>query len=616
MNTTVEHDVDAVSPKQDASAYAANANANANANVAEASTASGYAVPGFDAVARLVAGSLHVAMVSLVLDSGSAYWYSSDPASHVSPVLHPLYLDAARRGAGQVLPDIAADVRYRDTPPLTGPSPAPLRFFACEPVFTLNGRHVGALCVMDHAPRSGLDEAGHAALRDAARLAGAGVVLGGYLGRTDPVTQLPHRSAFFEDLRTRQQSGAQRAWLIAIEVAPVERFNAFVRAMGFTYADELMRAVAARIQAWMPTDTHLYQVGVTRFAAVLPDADKPLEVSQLEDLIERLRRPVECLDIPLTLQPGVGLLDLDVRQLEGADPLRRVMSASHVAQRSPRGWALYERSQDERHQQEFFLVAELAAALTERTELHLHYQPRVRLSDGKCVAMEVLARWQHPTMGAVPPGQFIPLAERAGLMRSLTEWVLDHSIAQLAAWRRAGYDIGLSVNISNADFGADLVTRLAAVSSRHGVDPRELELEFTESTLMQHNDATRRHLAAVRELGAGIAIDDFGTGYSNLASLRQMPATCLKIDQSFVRAMEASRHDAAIVRSIAALAHDLGFRVVVEGVETSRIYETVRRMACDEVQGFHVSRPMPAEAVPAWLDRSADWHPADGEDAA
>ncbi|MCX7513184.1 putative bifunctional diguanylate cyclase/phosphodiesterase [Frateuria hangzhouensis] len=597
MHTTVEHELEAASLDEDSVSVT---------SVCPASAADEYAVPGFDAVAHLAAASLDVAMVSLVLDSGGAYWYSRDPDSRRPHALHPLYLEAARRGAGQVLPDIAADARYRDTPPLTGPLPAALRFFACEPVFTLNGRHVGALCVMDHAPRAGLDEAGREALRNAARLAGAGVVLGGYLGRTDPVTQLPHRSAFFEDLRARHKNGAQQARLIAIEVAPVERFNAFVRAMGFPYADELMRAVAARVQTWMPLDTHLYQVGATRFAAVLPEADRPLDDCQLDDLVSRLRAPFDCLDIPLTLQPGVGLLDLDVRRLDGTDPLRQVMSASHAAQRHPRGWALYERSQDERHRQEFFLVTELAAALTERTELYLQYQPRVRLSDGHCVAMEALARWRHPTLGEVAPGQFVPLAERAGLMRALTGWVLDRGVAQLAAWRREGYDIGLSINISNADFDADLVTRLQAVSSRHGVDPRALELEFTESTLLAHNDATSRHLAAVRELGAGIAIDDFGTGYSNLASLRQMPATCLKIDQSFVRAMDASPHDAAIVRSTAALAHDLGFRVVVEGVENRRIYDIVHRMACDEVQGFHVSRPLPAAAVPAWLDRAAD----------
>lgn len=559
----------------------------------------GFAVPGFDAVARLAVASLGVSAVSLVLNSGAAYWFTTDArVPHAPALLPPLYLEAARRGLPEVVLDTAADPRFAQTPLLPGAGAAALRFFACEPVFTLNGRHVGALCVMDGTPHRALNDKERDALRGAASLAGAGVVLRSYIGRTDPVSQLPHRSAFFEDLRARQQSGVRRAWLIAMDVAPVDRLHAFVRAMGHAYADELARAVAARIQAWMPPDTHLYQVGVARFAAVLPDTPRLVGAPQLDDLVQRLRVPFDCLGIPLTLQPGVGLINLDVRQLDGSDPLRMVMSASHAAQQSPRGWAVYDRSQDEQHRHEFFLVTELAAALTERTELHLHYQPRVDLASGRCVGLEALARWHHPTLGNVPPGQFIGLAERAGLMRTLTEWVLDHGVAQLAHWQHAGHDIELSINVSSADFGADLVDRVKAATARHGVDPGKLELEFTESTLMQHSEANGRYLAALRAMGIGIAIDDFGTGYSNLTSLRQVPATCLKIDQSFVRSMDASQHDAAIVRSVADLAHDLGFRVVVEGVETQAVYDAVCGMpACDEVQGYYISRPLPAAAV-------------------
>ncbi len=468
-------------------------------------------------------------------------------------------------------------------------------------MFTLSGRQVGALCVMDHTPHTALGEAERAALRDAAALAGASVVLGSYIGRTDPVTQLPHRNAFFGDLHGQFHDGVDHVWLTAIEVAPVERFNAFVRAMGHAYADELMRGVAGRIQSWLTPGMRLYQVGVTRFAVLLSNTHGLLDTARLDDLVARLRRPFECLNIPLTIQPGVGLLKVDEAELRTGDPLRLVMSASHEAQHSESGWALYDRDQDERHRREFFLVTELAAALTERTELDLHYQPRIDLDHGRCVAVEALARWQHPTLGVVPPTEFIRLAESAGLMRSLTQWVLDHGIAQLAAWREQGHDIQLSLNVSSADFGADLVTRLKAAASRHGVDPGWLELEFTESTLMLHSDATRSHLAAIRRLGTGIAIDDFGTGYSNLNSLRQMPATCLKIDQSFVRAIDANPHDAAIVRSVADLARDLGFRVVVEGVETQRVLDAVLDMSCDEVQGFHLAPPMPAQALPAWL---------------
>jgi EAL domain-containing protein (putative c-di-GMP-specific phosphodiesterase class I) len=323
----------------------------------------------------------------------------------------------------------------------------------------------------------------------------------------------------------------------------------------------------------------------------------------LDALVMRLRQPLDCNDIPLTARPGVGLLRVDAGELRDGDPLRRVMSASHAAQHSASGWALYEQRQDERHRQQFFLVTELAAALTERAELDLYYQPRVDLDSGRCVAMEALLRWHHPTLGEILPGQFVPLAEQAGLMRALTEWVFDHGMAQLAVWRAQGLDLRLSLNVSSADFDAHLIARLQALMERHGIDPRTLELEFTESTLMQHCDVTRRQLAAICALGTTVAIDDFGIGYSNLAALRQMPASSLKIDQSLVRGIDHSRTDAAIVRSVSALARDLGFRVVAEGVESAPVHAAVLAMACDEVQGYHISRPLPAHEVPDWLRR-------------
>lgn len=568
-----------------------------------AASAESLAVPGFDAVVRLMTRTLGVPQVALVLNSGAAYWFADGNAlpSGGPRALHPLLLQAARSLASQVVLDTLADERLRDDAlPLTT-GLGPIRFFASEPVCTLTGQHIGALCVMDSQPRTALNESEQASLRDAASLIGAGVVLRSYLGRTDPITQLPHRYAFFDDLRKHLHEGVPHAWVIAIDVAPVQRFNAFIRAMGHAYADELMRSVAARTIEWIPPQTRLYQVGATRFAAVLPDHHLLDDSTRLDDLVARLRRPFDCLGIPLTIQPGVGLLKIHANELRGGDPLRLVMNASHAAQQSPRGWAVYNRMQDEQQRQEFLLVTELAAALNERTELDLHYQPRVDLDTGRCMAVEALARWHHPTLGSIPPAHFVALAERAGLMHSLTQWVMEHSLAQLAAWRRDGHDIKLSLNVSSTDLDADLVGRLRSVAERHKIGLDSLELEFTESTLMEHSAVTRRHLTAIRELGAGIAIDDFGTGYSNLAALRQMPATSLKIDQSFVRGMGTSQHDEAIVRSVAELSRNMGFRVVVEGVETSHIYESVLGMACDEAQGFHIAHPMPSHDVPAWL---------------
>jgi EAL domain-containing protein (putative c-di-GMP-specific phosphodiesterase class I)/GGDEF domain-containing protein len=562
-----------------------------------------FAVPGFDAVVRMVSRTLGVPVVSLVLNGGGAYWFADGneiPAGDPR-ILHPLYIEVANSLTSQVVLDTLLDERFRDATVGLFSAPSPIRFFASEPVFTLTGQRVGALCVMDFAPRPVLTEGEHAALRDAAMLAGAGMVLRSYLGRTDPITQLPHRHAFFDDLRAHLHENLSHAWVIAIDVAPVHRFNAFIRAMGHAYADELMRAVASRTQAWIPSGTRLYQVGTTRFAAVLPDHHALADTERLDDLIARLRRPFDCLGIPLTLQPGVGLLKIDASELRGGDPLRLVMNASHAAQDSVRGWAVYDRTLDDRQRQEFFLVTELAAALTERTELDLHYQPRVDLDHGRCVCVEALARWNHPTLGMIPPSQFIPLAERAGLMHSLTQWVMERSVAQLASWRRQGHDIKLSLNVSSTDLGADLVGRLQDVAEHYKVGLDMLELEFTESTLMEHSATTQRYLTAIRKLGTGIAIDDFGTGYSNLATLRQMPATSLKIDQSFVRGLGSSRHDEAIVRSVAELARSMDFRVVVEGVETAHIYNSVLGMACDEAQGFHIARPMPSAQVSSWL---------------
>ncbi|HEY9130514.1 MAG TPA: sensor domain-containing phosphodiesterase [Dyella sp.] len=574
---------------------------SAQAPASAGDSAESFAVPGFDAVVRLASHSLGMPLVALALVSGETYWYSkgNDAHGHATQTPRPLHNDAVHRLTAQVVLDTGGDAQLAEHPPGFDDA-APIRFFASEPVFTLTGQHIGALCVMDLAPREHWSDDQRNALRDAAELAGASVVLRSYLGRTDPVTQLPHRHAFFEDMRARLRD-VPHAWVMAIDVAPVQRFNAFIRAMGHAYADELMRLVAQRAQTWLPADVRLYHVGVTRFAALLPDRDMLLDPDRLDDLVTRLRHPFDCLGIPLTIQPGVGLLKMYASTLRGGDPLRLVMSASYAAQSSTRGWAVYDQDQDEQQRQEFFLVTELAAALADQTELDLHYQPRVDLDTGRCVAVEALARWQHPTLGLIPPGQFIGLAERAGLMHSLTQWVLDRGLAQLAKWRSQGHQIHLSINVSNTDLGTDLVERLRQAAERHAVDPTLLELEFTESTLMEHSATTRRYLSAIRGLGAGIAIDDFGTGYSNLAALRQMPATSLKIDQSFVRGMTTSRHDEAIVRSVADLARSMDFRVVVEGVETERIYDSVLGMACDEAQGYHVSPPLPAAEVSAWL---------------
>lgn len=566
-----------------------------------------HALPGFEAVARLASGALGVPLVALLLSDGSAFWHtptcSLPDTLPLDDALLTACREAARHGVAEVVCDAREDARF--LPAGADPAHARVAFFACEPVFGLDGQRLGALFAIDRRPRLALSAGELADLRDAAALAGTGAALRCYLNRIDPSTRLPHRNAFFADLRAQLPQATSTARLVAIETAPVARFNAFVRAMGHAYSDALMRATAERVQAWMMPGMQLYQVASTRLAVLLPGSHEAPTPARLDALVAMLRDPVDCLGVSLTLQPGVGLLEVEASELRGGDPLRRAMNASWIALGSARGWAVYDQRQDERQRQEFFLVTELAAALSERAELELHYQPRVELASGRCVALEALARWRHPTLGVVSPGTFVPLAEQAGLMRALTDWVLDHGLAQLAEWLREGLDVRLSLNVSSIDLDATLEQRLATAAQRHGVPLARLELEFTESTAIHHNELTRDVLVALRHAGVGIAIDDFGIGYSNLDALRRMPATSLKIDQSLVRGLDTRQHDAAIVRAMTALGHDLGFRVVMEGVETANVLAALRDMGGDEAQGHHISPPMPAAAVAGWLRQYA-----------
>lgn len=569
---------------------------------ASAGTAGQQALPGFEAVARLAAHALDVPLVALLLMDGSAFWYRPPGAAN-PPRLHDGLLAAchaaARHGDAEIVLDAREDTRF--LPADADPTRAEVAFFACEPVFGLDGQRLGALFALDSRPRLSLAAAERTALRDTAALASTGAALRSYLYRTDLGSHLPHRYAFFADLRAQLPGEHDAVWLLAIETAPVVRFQAFLRAMGHTYADVLMRAVADRVQGWMTVGMQLYQVAPTRLAVLLPGTQPAPTPAQLEALVVALRKPFDCQSIPLSLQPGVGLLKVESAELRGGDPLRRVMNASCAAMDTASGWAVYDHAQDDRQRQEFFLVTELAAALTEGSELELYYQPRVELANGECVGFEGLARWRHPTLGQVSPAVFIVLAEQAGLMRSLTDWVLDHGLAQLAVWQREGLTLRLSLNVSSIDLDATLPRRLAAAAYRHGVSLKQVEIEFTENHALLYDDLTHDVLNALQEAGVGIAIDDFGVGYSNLDALRRMPANYLKIDQSLVRSLDTRQHDAVVVRAMAALGRELGFRVVMEGVESARVLEAVRDMGCDEVQGYHIARPMPAAAVPGWL---------------
>jgi EAL domain-containing protein (putative c-di-GMP-specific phosphodiesterase class I) len=243
----------------------------------------------------------------------------------------------------------------------------------------------------------------------------------------------------------------------------------------------------------------------------------------------------------------------------------------------------------------------------ERGELLLHYQPQIDLASGRVIGLEALVRWQHPTLGMIPPLKFIPVAEETGQIEALGSWVLAEALQQIAAWR-AGIDprLHVAVNLSAQQLrGEGLVAQVSACLSLHALPGAALELEITESTAMHDPLRTAALLREMRALGVALAIDDFGTGYSSLAYLKQLPLSCLKLDRSFVKDIEHDANDAAISKATIQLAHSLGLSVVAEGVETQAQLDFLRALHCDMVQGYLVSRPLPAPECEHWLRAAA-----------
>jgi EAL domain-containing protein (putative c-di-GMP-specific phosphodiesterase class I) len=239
-------------------------------------------------------------------------------------------------------------------------------------------------------------------------------------------------------------------------------------------------------------------------------------------------------------------------------------------------------------------------------QLVLHHQPKVAPGDGRVVGVEVLVRWQHPTRGLLYPDAFVDLAESFGLMSSLTVAVLDLALAQCRTWRDHGRPLGVAVNVSPSNLVDDGFPRaVAGLLDRHGLLATDLVLEVTEGLLMEDRERAVSVLTRLRSMGVGIAIDDYGTGYSSLAYLAELPVTELKLDRSFVAAMTGSPRSAAIVTSTLQLAHALGLVLVAEGVEDEQTLQALTGLGCDTVQGYHLSRPLPAAELEQWLDARA-----------
>ncbi|KQR50588.1 EAL domain-containing protein [Acidovorax sp. Leaf160] len=431
-----------------------------------------------------------------------------------------------------------------------------------------------------------------------------------FLAHHDVLTELPNRSLCVQRLEAALAQASLARQRVAVLFIDLDRFKAINDTLGHHVGDGLLRSVAARLtQAVRQGDT-VSRLGGDEFVIVMPNVQGPQDVLQLVEqrLIPAIRQshPVQEHELNVSCSVGIAVYPEDGTDID--ELMRRADAAMYEAKTTGRDMArLYSLETDQRVQARQAMEQQLRRAL-ERGELELHYQPRVDTRSSRLTGLEALLRWNHPVLGQVLPGEFIPIAEESGLIRSIGSWVIEQACAQWVRWREedaGGVGLGglpVSVNLSAAQLAdPQLVPDLRRLLARCAMPAHQLELELTESQLMERADAAQQQLAALKALGVQLSIDDFGTGYSSLAYLKRFDIDKLKVDKSFIGDMLTSPADLAITRAVIALGHTLGLKVVAEGVEDQATVQVLDALDCDELQGFHFSRALPVAALAEWV---------------
>jgi diguanylate cyclase (GGDEF)-like protein len=419
----------------------------------------------------------------------------------------------------------------------------------------------------------------------------------------DELTDLPNRTLLYRDIeRAIARAGRDDEGLAALLLIDLDRFKEVNDTLGHDQGDDLLIEVAARLRATLRRGDTLARLGGDEFAVLLCDLPDRSTVADLAArLHDALRRPFSLNGVAVELGASIGAALCPEHGRDVNTLVQRADVAMYEAKRTNAAVVTYSRDRDPHSADRLGLLAELRRALA-CDELVLHYQPKVAIGDGRVIGVEALVRWQHPERGLLGPAEFVPLAERTGTVSELTLWVLDAALAQCARWRAAGLDLPVAINLAAANIvDPALPDAVAAALARHGVPGDRLECEISEDTMMSDPSRAMDVLGRLRALGLRLSLDDFGTGHSSLAYLKRLPLDEVKIDRSFVLGMSGDENDAVIVRSTIDLARNLGLDVVAEGVEDELTLRGLGELHCDVAQGFHLSRPLPAADLEAWL---------------
>ena len=421
-----------------------------------------------------------------------------------------------------------------------------------------------------------------------------------YLAHHDPLTTLPNRLLFSERIEQalqRTRSEQRRGALLLVDL---DHFKIINESLGHNTGDQLLKLIGERLNTAFGPGITLARLGGDEFGLLSTDCPHAEQASQLAlQLLDNLAQAFHIGDETLFVSASIGISLFPDDGASVEQLLRNADSALFRAKSSGRQtFSFYSQDMTALAQQRVRLESELRLALAQ-DQLRVHYQPIHRLEDGVMIGAEALVRWQHPERGLVPPGEFIPIAEDSGLIAGIDAWVLEQACAQMRRWQAAGLGLEfIAVNVSSRLFSrGELDLRVARVLRETGLEPQYLELEVTESAVMDNPERALELLAQLRELGVRLAIDDFGTGYSSLARLKRLPVHKLKLDQSFVHGLPQDREDRAIARAVVTLGQSLGLRVLAEGVECAEQAEFLREIGCGFAQGYWFGRPQPAEQL-------------------
>ena len=422
-----------------------------------------------------------------------------------------------------------------------------------------------------------------------------------YQANHDLLTGLPNRSCLQQTVENAILN-VENDVKLALCVIDLDEFKEVNDTLGHHIGDRIVMSIGPRLKKCLEGfDATVSRIGGDEFAILLPKIQSKDQVQEVcEKVLRSIRHDFYIDELAIDVRASLGVALFPDQAKDFSTLLRMADVAMYSAKQSQVGVEFYTKDTDQYSTKRLSLISDLGKAIREK-QLTLYYQPKIDLDTLEVIGVETLCRWIHPTMGFISPNEFVPIAEATDMINDMTDMVLEKSLSQLNAWQEKNIDVKIAVNISFRNLANDkIVDRLQNLLTENEVAAKCLELEITESTIMKNAESSLSILQKISDLGIELSIDDFGTGYSSLAYLKKLPVNWLKLDYSFISHLITDEQDRIIVDSTVKMAHNLGLKVVAEGVENSEVIECLQKMGCEQAQGFFIARPMPADEFETW----------------